>query len=67
MVERPAGRRVTVEQAGSILRPVVERFGLPYIYGDKLRYSGQYVLVAAGASGEATVVKERRSHVYSIK
>ena len=37
------------------------------IYGDRLRYSGQYVLPAAVALGRATVAKEGRSYVYSIK
>jgi hypothetical protein len=40
---------------------------MPYTYGNRLRYSGQYVLLAAGALGRATVTKEGRSYVYSIK
>lgn len=64
---RMAGRHVTAEQAGDALEPVAERFKLPYTYGDKLRYSGQYVLIAAVALGQATVTKEGRSYVYSIK
>lgn len=64
--DRMAGQRVTAQQAGVTLRPAAERFKLPYTYGDKLRYSGQYVLVAAVALGQATVAKEGRSYVYSI-
>lgn len=60
-------QRVTAEQAGKAMEPVAERFELPYTYGDKLRYSGQYVLIAAVALGQASVVKEGRSYVYSIK
>jgi hypothetical protein len=44
-----------------------ERFNMPYTYGNRLRYSGQYVLLAAVAVGRATVTKEGRSYVYSIK
>lgn len=65
--DRMAGRRVTAEQAGQALSPVAERFELPYTYGDKLRYSGQYVLIAVVALGHATVAKEGRAYVYSIK
>lgn len=65
--DRVKGRRVTAEQAGNLLEPVAERFKLPYTYGDKLRYSGQYVLIAAVALGHATVAKEGRSYVYSVR
>ena len=65
--DKMAGRRVTAEQAGRALSPVAERFKLPYTYGDRLRYSGQYVLIAAVALGHATVVKEERTYIYSIK
>lgn len=65
--DRMKGRRVTAEQAGDLLQPVAERFKLPYTYGDKLRYSGQYVLIAAVALGHATAAKEGRSYMYSIK
>ena len=65
--DRLGGRRVTAEQAGDALEPVAERFKLPYTYGDKLRFSGQYVLIAAVALGQATVAKEGRSYVYSIR
>ena len=65
--DRMGGRRVNAEQAGAALRPVADRFKLPYTYGDRLRYSGQYVLVAAVALGHATVVKEGRSYVYFVQ
>ena len=65
--DKMAGRRVTAEQAGTALKPVAERFKLPYTYGDRMRYSGQYVLVAAVALGHATVAKEGRTFVYSVK
>jgi hypothetical protein len=42
-------------------RAVAAKFGLPYTYGDRLRFSGQYVLLVAVALGQATVVKEGRS------
>lgn len=64
---RMQGRRVTSEQAGAALEPVAERFKLPYTYGRKLRFSGQYVLIVAVTLDQATVVKEGRSYVYSIK
>ncbi len=64
--EKMRGRRVTAEQAGDALAPVAGRFKLPYTYGDKLRYSGQYVLIAAVAVGKATVAKEGRAYMYSI-
>lgn len=67
LCDRMKGRRVTAEQAGDALEPVAERFRLPYTYGDKLRYSGQHVLLAAVALGQANVTKEGRSYVYSIK
>jgi hypothetical protein len=59
-------QHVTAEQAGKSLAPVAELFELPYTYGDMLRYSGQYVLIAAVALGRATVVKEGRTFVYSV-
>lgn len=65
--DRMAGRRISAEQAGDALGPVAERFKLPYTYGDKLRYSGQYVLIAAVALGHATVAKEGRAYVYSVR
>lgn len=65
--DRMKGRRITAEQAGDLLEPVAERFKLPYTYGDKLRYSGQYVLIAAVALGHATVAKEGRAYVYSVR
>jgi len=64
---RLAGRRVSAEQAGETLQPVAESFNLPYTYGDKLRFSGQYVLIAAVVLGRASVVKEGRSYVYSVR
>ena len=66
LCRRLAGRRVTADQAGKTLQPVAERFNLPYTYGDKLRFSGQYVLIAAVVLGQASVVKEGRSYVYSV-
>ena len=65
--DRLAGRRVTAAQAGDALRPMAERFKLPYTYGDRLRFSGQYVLVVAVALGHVIVAKEGRSYVYSVK
>lgn len=62
-----AGQRISAERAGADLRPVAERFDLPYTYGDRLRFSGQYVLIAAVAADRATVVKEGRTYMYSIK
>jgi hypothetical protein len=66
LCERAAGQSITSARAGAVLEPVAERFGLPYTYGDRLRFSGQYVLLAAVALGRATVVKEGRSYVYSF-
>jgi hypothetical protein len=67
LCRRLQGQRVTAEQAGKAIEPVAERFELPYTYGDKLRYSGQYVLIAAVALGQVSVVKEGRSYMYSVK
>ena len=47
--------------SGSI-EPIAERFELPCAYGDELRYSSQYVLIAAVALVEASVVTEGRSY-----
>lgn len=63
--DRLRGRRVDAEQAAKILAPKAESFKLPYTYGDKLRYSAQHVLVVLVALGEATVIKEGRSYMYS--
>jgi len=65
--DRTRGRNITSERAGGVIAPVAERFKLPYTFGNWLRYSGQYVLLAAVALGRATVTKEGRSDVYSIK
>ena len=66
LCRRLEGQRITAGQAGKAIEPVAERFELPYTYGDKLRYSGQYVLIAAVALGQASVVKEGRSYVDSM-
>lgn len=65
--DRLRGRRVDAEQAAKILAPKAEGFKLPYTYGDKLRYSAQHVLIVLVALGDATVVKEGRSYMYSVK
>jgi hypothetical protein len=67
LCDRTRGRNITSEGAGGVIAPVAEQFKLPYTYGDGLRYSGQYVLLAAVALGRATVTNEGRSYVYSIK
>jgi hypothetical protein len=67
LCRRLQGQRVTAEQTGKTIEPVAERFELPYTYGDRLRYSGQYVLIAAVALGQASVVKEGRTYVYSVR
>jgi hypothetical protein len=66
LCRRLKGQRVTAEQAGKTLEPVAERFELPYTYGDRLRFSGEYVLIVAVALGQASVVKEGRSYMYSV-
>lgn len=65
--DRMKGQRVTSEQAGATLGPVAERFKLPYTYGRKLRFSGQYVPIVAVALDHASVAREGRSYAYSIK
>ena len=67
LCRRLRGQSVTADQAGKAIEPVAERFKLPYTYGDKLRFSGQYVLIAAVVLGQATVVNEGRSYVYSVR
>lgn len=64
--DRLGGQRVDAAGAARILAPKAESFRLPYTYGDKLRYSAQHVLIALVALGEATVVKEGRSCIYSV-
>ncbi len=66
LCERTAGQRITSARAGAILEPVAESFGLPYTHGDRLRFSGQYVLIAAVALGRAKAIKEGRSYVYYV-
>ena len=61
------GRHVIAEQAGDLLEPVAERFKLPYTCSAKLRYSGQYAPIVAVTLGHATVAKEGRSYVYSVR
>lgn len=65
--DRLRGQHVTAEQAAKMLAPKAETFKLPYTYGDKLRYSAQHVLLVLVALRDATVVKEGRSYVYSVK
>ena len=65
LCRRLQGQRVTAEQAGKAIEAVARRFELPSTYGDKLRYSGQYVLIAAVVLGQASVFKEGRTYVYS--
>lgn len=65
LCHKTRGRNITSERAGGVIAPLAEQFKLPYTYGDRLRYSGQYVLLAA--LGRATATKEGRSYVYSIK
>lgn len=65
--DRLRGQRVDAAGAARILASKAESFKLPYTYGDKLRYSAQHVLIALVALDEATIIKERRSYVYSIK
>ncbi len=66
LCDRTSGQSITSARGGAVLEPVAERFGLPYTHGDRLRFSGQYVLLAAVVLGRATVAKEGRSYVYSI-
>ena len=47
LCDRTLEQSSTSERPGSILGPVAERFKLPYTYGDRLRYSGQYLLLTA--------------------
>lgn len=65
--DRLHGQRVTTDQAARMLAPKAESLKLPYMYGDKLRYSAQYVLVVLVALRDASVVKEGRSYVYTVK
>jgi hypothetical protein len=50
LCDRTRGRNITSERAGGVIAPVAERFTLPYIYGNRLRYSGQYVLLGGGGA-----------------
>ena len=65
--DRLRGQRVDAAGAARILAPKAESFNLPYTYGEKLRYSAQHVLIILVARGEATVVKEGRSYMYSVR
>lgn len=64
---RLRGQRVNAEQAAKVIAPKAESFKLSYTYGDKLRYSAQHVLLVLAALGDATVTKEGRTYVYSIR
>lgn len=65
--DRLRGQRVDAAGAARILAPKAESFKLPYTYGDKLRYSAQHVLIVLVALDEATVIKEGRSYMYSVR
>lgn len=64
---RLRGQRVDAAGAARVLGPKAESLKLPYTYGDKLRYSAQHVLLVLVALGEATVVKEGRTYIYSVR
>lgn len=65
--DRLRGQRVDAAGAARVLGPKAESLKLPCTYGDKLRYSAQHVLLVLVALGKATVVKESRSYIYSIR
>jgi hypothetical protein len=72
LCDRAAGGRITSVRASAILEPVAERFSLPYTYGDRLRFSGQYVLLAAAESADsissaAIMITSRGSRPHSRK
>jgi hypothetical protein len=58
--------QVTSEEAANALKPVCNRFNLPYTYGDQLNYYAQEVLVVLVALGKAGIKKKGRGYLYSI-
>lgn len=60
------GCQVTSEEAANALKPVCNRFNLPYTYGKQLNYYAQEVLVVLVALGKAGVKKEGRRYWYTI-
>ena len=61
------GKRVIREDAQEILEPKAAEFNLPYHYGHQLGYYAQDVLLVLVALGKATMTKEGRRYLYSIR
>ncbi len=66
LCKKLVGCQVTSEEAADVLKPVCNRFNLPYTYGEQLKYYAQEVLVVLVALGKAGVKKERRRYWYTI-
>jgi hypothetical protein len=60
------GRKVTPEDASTVLKPVAKNLNLPYTYGHKLDYYAQEALVVLVALGKASLTKEGRAYFYTI-
>ena len=60
------GRKVTPEDASTVLQPVAKNLNLPYTYGHKLDYYAQEALVVLVALGKASLTKEGRAYFYTI-
>jgi hypothetical protein len=60
------GRRVTKKEGAAVLKPVANRFNLPFNDDWKLDYYAQEVLVVLVALGQAWVNKEGRGYFYTI-
>ncbi|MEG4803135.1 hypothetical protein QUB63_25000 [Microcoleus sp. ARI1-B5] len=60
------GRKVTPEDASTVLKPVANNLNLPYTYGHKLDFYAQEVLVVLVALSKASLTKEGRAYFYTI-
>lgn len=60
------GRKVTPEDASTVLKPVAKNLNLPYTHGHKLDYYAQEALVVLVALGKASLTKEGRAYFYTI-
>ena len=61
------GKRVIRDDAQEILEPKAAEFNLPYHYGHQLGYYAQDVLLMLVALDKATMTKEGRRYLYTIR
>jgi 3-methyladenine DNA glycosylase/8-oxoguanine DNA glycosylase len=61
------GQQVTRKDAASLLAKVVRKFGLPYTHGYKLGYYAQEILIVLISLERATLKKEGKRYLYTVK